>query len=250
MSNSLNISVLPVLDEITGAGFDTANDSLVKIRAEQDDIQGSGHNPLYDNLRNIRTDLTDIRLVVLNFNFVGDFVESIPGNAGVLNDLSAAQVNTEVDSAINTVIPGSPVAGSVNDVLKLIDTGRIDLPAYVLVSDDLIFSNDTEGTESDIAYTKRKEIFCPVNGTLRVKFDIKINNGGNNSFGKIYKNGIAHGTEQLNNTAAYVTYSEDLVFAAGDRIELWCYRAGGTTYSYRNLRVYGIIYERFENILT
>jgi hypothetical protein len=38
-----------------------------------------------------------------------------------LNDLSAAEVNAEVDSALNTAIPGSPTAGSLNDVIKDLD---------------------------------------------------------------------------------------------------------------------------------
>ena len=38
-----------------------------------------------------------------------------------LNDLSAAQVNAEVDTALNTAIPGSPAAGSVNERVKAID---------------------------------------------------------------------------------------------------------------------------------
>lgn len=42
-------------------------------------------------------------------------------NGGALNDLSAAQVNAEVDTALNTAIPVSPTAGSVNDVLADLD---------------------------------------------------------------------------------------------------------------------------------
>jgi len=37
------------------------------------------------------------------------------------NDLSAAQVNTEVDNALDTAIPGSPTANSINERIKAID---------------------------------------------------------------------------------------------------------------------------------
>ena len=37
------------------------------------------------------------------------------------NDLSAAQVNAEVDTALNTAIPGSPTADSINERIKAID---------------------------------------------------------------------------------------------------------------------------------
>lgn len=38
-----------------------------------------------------------------------------------LNNISAAEVNTEVDSALNTAIPASPVANSINERIKQID---------------------------------------------------------------------------------------------------------------------------------
>lgn len=37
------------------------------------------------------------------------------------NDLSAAQVNAEVDTALDTAIPGVPTAGSINDVIRDLD---------------------------------------------------------------------------------------------------------------------------------
>lgn len=42
------------------------------------------------------------------------------------NDLSAAQVNTEVDTALNTAIPGSPTAHSINERVKTMDDA--DMP--------------------------------------------------------------------------------------------------------------------------
>ena len=38
-----------------------------------------------------------------------------------LENLSAAEVNAEVDSALNTAIPGSPTAGSINERIKTLD---------------------------------------------------------------------------------------------------------------------------------
>jgi len=43
------------------------------------------------------------------------------------NDLSAAQVNAEVDSALDTAVPGTPTAGSINERLKTMDDA--DIPA-------------------------------------------------------------------------------------------------------------------------
>lgn len=46
----------------------------------------------------------------------GDHLTALP-----LNDLSAAEVNAEVDSALNTAIPGTPTAGSVNERIATLD---------------------------------------------------------------------------------------------------------------------------------
>lgn len=45
-------------------------------------------------------------------------LDDLTVDVATLNDLSAAEVNAEVDTALNTAIPGSPTAGSVNDVLN------------------------------------------------------------------------------------------------------------------------------------
>ena len=47
--------------------------------------------------------------------------DDVPGLIAALNDLSAADVNAQVDAALNTAIPGTPTAGSINDVLSDLD---------------------------------------------------------------------------------------------------------------------------------
>lgn len=48
-----------------------------------------------------------------------------------LNDLTAAQVNAEVDTALDTAIPGSPTADSINERIKAIDTETAGLSSSV-----------------------------------------------------------------------------------------------------------------------
>jgi cytochrome c556 len=53
-----------------------------------------------------------------------NYVAGIPGTKNTfddLNDLSAAQVNAEVDSALDTAVPGVPTADSINERVKAID---------------------------------------------------------------------------------------------------------------------------------
>lgn len=46
---------------------------------------------------------------------------TIPSTISGLNNISAADVNTQVDGALNTVIPGSPTAGSINERVATLD---------------------------------------------------------------------------------------------------------------------------------
>lgn len=47
-----------------------------------------------------------------------DSLEAVSDKITALNNISTAQVNTEVDAALNTIVPASPTAGSVNDILS------------------------------------------------------------------------------------------------------------------------------------
>lgn len=44
--------------------------------------------------------------------------DTVDSTLAALNDISTAEVNTEVDSALNTQVPSSPTAGSLNDILS------------------------------------------------------------------------------------------------------------------------------------
>jgi hypothetical protein len=49
---------------------------------------------------------------------------SIAADIAALNDLSAADVNAEVDTALDTIIPAAPTAGSLNDILSKASGGN------------------------------------------------------------------------------------------------------------------------------
>lgn len=53
---------------------------------------------------------------------------TIPGQISGLNDISTAEVNTEVDNALNTAIPatGSTTAGSINDYVRRTKFGAVN----------------------------------------------------------------------------------------------------------------------------
>jgi len=110
-------------------------------------------------------------------------------------------------------------------------------------SDNLLKSDDAEVSHSTSTYTKYKTITVPAglsSSQSRIKFDLRAGGAGFNSAARIYKNGVAFGTEQSTASQTYVTKSEDLSgFVGGDTIELWLRCVYGAPEYARNFRVYG-----------
>jgi hypothetical protein len=111
-----------------------------------------------------------------------------------------------------------------------------------VASDTLQTSADTFGSSSSAEYEKVKEIeYNDVDGTLRIKFDITTPSATSDTcYGRIYKNGVAYGTERSSNndTPLYDTFSEDLTFETGDLIQLYVKKGSAGGCYYRNFRVY------------
>jgi len=134
MSNSLNIFQEVDLSGIEGVGFDTATDSLVKIRDEQTLIEGAGFVTGADALTIIKDRTNSINDKVFYLNFTGNNVHSEVRDVGVLNDLSLAQVETAV------AFPGCIMIEDATTSLTLVDavnvTGKGQL--YCIVQTNLV----------------------------------------------------------------------------------------------------------------
>ena len=106
-----------------------------------------------------------------------------------------------------------------------------------IASDTLRASNNETCTNDTVTYIKQKAFTVNIDGVHRVKFDLY--EGDNAARGMIYKNGVPFGTECINGTHVWVTYSEDLTFATGDTCELWLRMntLGPTAYA-RNFQLY------------
>jgi len=101
-------------------------------------------------------------------------------------------------------------------------------------SSNLVTSADTLQTISGSTPTKYKEIaYNDINGFIRVSFLLNRPSSGV-AYGRIYKNGVAYGTER--NTAASTTFTEDLYFETGDLIQFYGWTTGNGEIS--NFRLY------------
>ena len=111
---------------------------------------------------------------------------------------------------------------------------RTGTDAYVNASADADFT--------DASYTKQKEIairVCP-DSTLRLVFDLKTEDAGETVYGKIYRNGVAVGTERSHtgNTDWDTQSTEDIAgWSDGDLLQLYCYTTNGATGHCRSFKI-------------
>lgn len=117
-----------------------------------------------------------------------------------------------------------------------------------LAGTNIIVSADTERTHSSTTYTKVKEIQIKKPGIYRVYFDLR---GAVDqvyyAYGRIYKNGVAVGTLRQTVSYSYVTFSEDITFAANDYCQLYISAQWGIPIATRNFRI-GISINYLANI--
>jgi hypothetical protein len=86
-------------------------------------------------------------------------------------------------------------------------------------------SADTTRTVSAGSYTKSKEFAILAAGSYDVYFQLRNTTGSGTTFGRIYKNGVAAGTERSNATSSFVAYNETISgLVAGDLIQLYAYK--------------------------
>lgn len=107
----------------------------------------------------------------------------------------------------------------------LVDTGII-----IIASDNPVSSADTQRSTNSASYVKLKEITIQKSGRYRIYFGLKAGSSGYTSYGKIYKNDVALGSERTNTTTTFAYYSEDFDLVAGDKIQLYAH-AVNTSYT-------------------
>ncbi len=130
------------------------------------------------------------------------------------------QDDKTIGTTVGTYVVVVGIAVSTTELLIYRTDNNYNGFIYASASDTLQASADTERNKSnDDTYTKVKEIKTMVGGVIRVKFDGESVNA--NGYIRIYKNGIAFGTEQNPGQGSYTTYSEDLFFIAGDLIQIY-----------------------------
>lgn len=176
-----------------------------------------------------------------------DFSESLTGTLPVTNGgTGQTTAQTAIDSLTNApsgvnkqvwTTNGTNGAWADNYWGKSDDAYMYAGSNYLLMS-----ANTQRGNANVFTYTKYKEavIFTP--GTYRVTFDLSNQgNGSSHAYGRIYKNDVAYGTERVDSSTGgnWSSFSEDLVFAKGDLVQLYS-KCDGYYNLVQNFRIYVI----------
>lgn len=97
-------------------------------------------------------------------------------------------------------------------------------------SDTVFLQMAAERTTGSATYVELVGMRVLRGGTIRVAFDLDVSNDGDTTaFGRVYKNGVAFGTERTVSSPGDTTFTEDLVFSAGDRISIYAKRSSAST---------------------
>lgn len=97
---------------------------------------------------------------------------------------------------------------------------------------NVIAASQSSFNNAGSTYVLAKKIQLPSGGVIQVLFDLW--RSGGTAYGRIYKNGVAVGTERTTTSTTPVSWTENITFAANDTIELWIKNSGAnSTYTQR-----------------
>ena len=158
-------------------------------------------------------------------------VTGTPAATAIPPDIPAGDILlavVDVPASDTTITNNQIHDGRVFVAATLMDTQMPGLLQKYVISDDVLHSHDGLAGSSDTSYYKYRTIAIntlhPTPATLRIRFGLYASLTSGNVYGKIYKNGVAFGTERTTSSTSCVYFSEDLSFAEGDTIELWGYK--------------------------
>jgi len=95
-----------------------------------------------------------------------------------------------------------------------------------VASDDLVFSNDTERTKTNLEYVKVKEIICRITGNIRVYWEHKYVAPATSGKTRLYLNG-SYKTVGFVATNDYTPETGDINVKKGDLIQVYGYAEYG-----------------------
>lgn len=181
---------------------------------------------------------------ILNADLAGSIADSKLSQITTASKVHGSSITGLTSVPVGAgVLPIANIASGTPNGTKFVrDDGTLAKPLIDYAVGDYLLTGtqaDSEETTSINADTKLKEFIIVRDGTLRIKFDMKVD--GDQGRGRIYKNGVAVGSEQLTSSTSYATYSQDISgWSRGDLVQLYARNDSGAanlTYM-KNFRLY------------
>lgn len=199
----------------------TTNDKVTVVRAVNEvNTKAVNANSDIGDIEELTTALKDNLVIAIN---------QINSSLIPKTTLEAAG---DIIYASGANVPAKLSKGADKSVLKI----KSGLPAWeavlssevaALAGTKNVYSSTGDINYTETTYTKKMELTANVGGTLRIGFTIIGNS--NYAYAQIYKNGVAYGTERvILQVGVFATFSEDLIFSSGDKIQIYCKVAAGT----------------------
>jgi hypothetical protein len=154
---------------------------------------------------------------------------------------------TTATLAINALLPSQATANgkflTSNGSVASWGTVSTFTPTYFAdtTSSSLVVVANTQRSTSESSYTMLKEIVINGSGSVFVSFDLKTNVSGS-VYARIYKNGVAVGTERSMSATNFQTFTETISgLVSGDLLQLYAKRGTGGSSIVANLRLYASV---------
>lgn len=213
----------------------TGNAIIVSINVQNP--AGNGRIALYNNSAGAPNTLlneTSSQALTLGWNNFSLIYNITAGNEYWIATQMSNAANVNYRSASGTLRFAAQAYGAFPATAPALTSGAralnqrlhvqtVDNPLPIYVSSTNKYSNNTLNTTSSTAYVKLSEITLTENytGSFNTSWFSSTNNI---SYTKIYKNGVALGTEKITTSATTGTIGEDFYFSAmasGDNIQIY-----------------------------
>lgn len=124
---------------------------------------------------------------------------------------------------------------------KLKDGGKAVTDIYpdYIAGDNELISSTYLNVSTDNTWRRRGSFRLDRGGSLRISFDLRVNNTSYTAYGIIYRNGAPIGTQRSTTSTELVTFTEDIGgWEAGDTVDFY-YRgsASSTSMQMTNMRI-------------
>jgi len=159
------------------------------------------------------------------------------------------KVSTTGNETVNGVktfgsIPVLPASDPTTDNQAVRKLYAEKMGGCYVAGDTLLISSDTERQTDSGSYVKLKEIHIPKGGTLRIKFSVAAAVNVGSAYAKIYRNGVAVGTErEVTFGEGYEEFSEDISgWNPGDFVQIYAKKSNAAISKVKNFRIYGTLF--------